>query len=136
MTLSNSQVLPAEQIKSMLKVAEKMDAGQLDELTESFVLVRAKRKAMEAKETEEELLAKAKQDFTPTEKRRYKSLINKRQNDTINEEEMKELWAFIEMSEELTVIRVENVLKLAALKGVPFQVMYDSIGYKKNRNVL
>ncbi len=136
MTASSGQALPKNSIDSMLKVAENMETKQLELLADSIVRISAKRRAETAKETEEELIAKVKWDFTDAERRRFRKLIKKRQTSEISEAEMNELWTFIEMSEELTVRRVENVLKLASLKGIPFQEMYDSLGFKKRRNVL
>lgn len=136
MATASSQIIPKEKMESLLKVAEKMDTTQLEQLADSILLIRARRRVDSSKETEAELLKKAMQDFTDAERRRFRRLIKKRQNDEINEDELQELFAYIEMSENLTARRVENVLKLAALKGIPFQEMYDQLGFKEHRNVL
>ncbi|MCU0349029.1 MAG: hypothetical protein MUC59_18970 [Saprospiraceae bacterium] len=136
MTASTGQAFPIKSMESLLKVAENMDTNQLELLADSIVMISTKRRAEAAKETVEELTVKAKWDFTETEKRRFKKLIRKRQIGEISDAEMNELWSFIEMSEELTVRRVENVMKLASLKGISFQEMFDSLGFKKKHNVL
>ncbi|MDP6353647.1 MAG: hypothetical protein QF473_00995 [Planctomycetota bacterium] len=67
---------------------------------------------------EARLLEEINRGPTTSEMEGYIALIRKRQSETITEDELDELRSFTQRMEELAVLRLKNLKKLAELRGV------------------
>ena len=73
------------------------------------------------------LLAEINRGPSSSEMESYIALIRKRQSETITEEELDELRAFTQRMEQLAVLRLKNLEKLAELRGVDIEELMGEL---------
>jgi hypothetical protein len=87
-------------------------------------------------EIEADLLARIRLNSTLPDaaQRRYKSLRRKIENETINEDELKELQFLTSRYESMSVERLASVIELAILRGTDFDTTWQELGLDKIRH--
>jgi hypothetical protein len=83
---------------------------------------------------EAKLLQIINHNFSETEQARFDKLIEKRQADTITDEELEELKALSTYSEEIAVERVKALTELATLRNKTVRELMKELDVKPHKN--
>jgi hypothetical protein len=120
-------------IKEQLKLRDRL--GQLPGRNKNGNRNGHQRKTRD--EIEADLLARIRLNSTLPDaaQRRYKSLRRKIENETINEDELKELQLLTSRYESMSVERLASVIELAKLRGTDFDTTWQELGLDKIRHV-
>lgn len=123
-------------VDSLISTAERMGDNDFERFADSIIQIQIKRKIAANPKSAAEIIEELKKDLTSKERKRYKALIIKSRNETISEAEHREILECSDKAEELSIYRVERVLKLAALLKLPFDTVWKQMWfYKKNNGI-
>ena len=104
-----------------------MGASELEAFTQNVLMLQAQRRAEHLSAAETELLQRI--EITPSfSDKRYRELIAKRQAETLTAEEYSELLSMTERMERYSVTRLEALIQLADLRGVPLDKLMRELG--------
>lgn len=104
--------------ESLLNAVVEMPEKEFDKFIEEAKKLRNGSKKISWTKDEIKIIEKIKEyKFSPEREKRFIKLIKKRQNEKISENELEELIKLSEEGEEMTVKRVELLVKLAIAKN-------------------
>ena len=116
---------------NLLKRVELLSADKLHTLMRHARSIQASRRKMNLYEHETQLLLAINQALTPEFSDRLSSLKAKLNAETINDSEHKELLKMIEKLETFDANRLENLGKLARLRGVGLKEVMQELDIRK-----
>lgn len=128
--------MPILQIKTeltkndLLRGVEQLETTDLEDFIREILQIRAKRKATKANKKEVELLQIINHNFTKTEQERFDELVKKRQKTIISPQELEELKALSNYSEEIAVERVKALTQLATLRNTNVRALMKDLNVK------
>jgi uncharacterized ubiquitin-like protein YukD len=105
--------LPFEQL---IQTVEQLDSSELEQLIAQTIKVKTKRKILSLPNDQSLLLQQITQYIPDQLQDRYDFLINKRQDNTLTDQEYQELINLGEHIEAIDVKRLENLTELAKLR--------------------
>ncbi len=124
--MPTTQIQPDQLLNAALQMPEK----EFQQFITRLFTAKASQRVPTLSERESELLLKINQGLPPTDARRMKALIAKRQSYTISEVELQELIRLTDESERLNVERLRHLLELAHLRGVTLDEVMAQLGIK------
>lgn len=111
----------------LLEAASQLSLPDLERFSEQVLTLQARRKAPSLSKTEADLLLKINQGLPVEVRRRYATLMEKRQAETLSEDEYQELLNLTDQVEMKQAERIEALGQLAQLRGEPVQKMMKSL---------
>ncbi|TAK47411.1 MAG: STAS/SEC14 domain-containing protein [Saprospiraceae bacterium] len=113
----------------------KLATPELEKFVDKISYIIARRKVPQPARRELELLAKIYEPLAPKTQQRYDLLYARMQQETITDEEHKELLKLIEISEQYNVEWLEALIELAQLKGISVEELMKQLGLNKRKSV-
>ena len=102
----------------LLKVVEQFNSNELDNFIQNVLLIKAGRNNTQKSKRETQLLNIIHHHFTDVEQIRFNELIQKREGNTISEEELTELIEWTNYSEQIAAERAKALYELSLLRQV------------------
>jgi len=102
----------------LIKIANQLETVELDEFIRDMIRIRANRKTDPKLQKEEELLLIINHNFSKKEQERFDELVTMRQTNNISDEDLMELIALTDYSEQIATERVNALTQLSKIKGV------------------
>jgi hypothetical protein len=124
--MENMQTTPS--VKAILTTVRQMPIAELEELVDQVIAIRAERVAPHLTADEGKLLARINKGLPTEDRNRMRSLIEKRDDETITAEEWRELAALNDQLELLHADRLAALAELANLKGVTLDEVMRQLG--------
>ncbi len=115
-------------VDELLKAVDNLSEPDLEHLVERALFIRARRKAPVSTSEETALLLEINQEIPSELCDRYEALLEKRDDETLNNTEYAELLEISNQIEGFGVKRVEALAKLATLRQVPLPKLMDDLG--------
>jgi hypothetical protein len=119
-----AQVAPED----LLKAIEQLESAELEEFVARAIALRARRRAPTLPADEAELLAQVNQGLPAEVQSRYDDLLNKRRAERLSPSEHDELLRLTDQVEGRAAERVQQLARLAQLRGVPLSRLLDDLG--------
>jgi DNA replicative helicase MCM subunit Mcm2 (Cdc46/Mcm family) len=125
-------VMPTIQIETeqLLNAALQMPQEEFEQFLAKLLSIKARERAPVLSERESELLLKINEGLSPTDAKRMKDMIAKRQSYTITEAELQELIRLTDEAERLNVERLKHLIELAHLRNVTLDQLMDQLGLR------
>ena len=124
--MENMQTTPS--VKAILTTVRQMPIAELEELVDQVIAIRAERVAPHLTADESKLLARINKGLPTDDRNRMRALIEKRDDETITEEEWRELAGLSDQLELLHADRLAALAELAKLKGVTLDEVMRQLG--------
>ena len=124
--------MPTIEIKEeqLLEAALQMSRPELERFVAKLFALKAREYAPVLSERESELLQKINQGLPPDAQQRLDELIRKRQDETIDQKELRELQRLTDQIEKCDVERLKLLTELANLRNVPLRKLIKQLGLK------
>jgi hypothetical protein len=119
---------PTMPLDELLQAANQLNEPDLETLTTQILTLRARRKTHVLDQQESELLQTINQGIPELLHHQYQILAQKRNAETIEEEEYEELLALSDRIEQLTADRVEALTQLAEIRQISLLQLMDDLG--------
>ena len=113
---------------TLLSAVEQLGAAELDGFVSQVLMLRARRRARSLPAAEAELLLRINRGLPPELRARVDYLEERREAESLTPEEHGELLTTVERIEALEAQRVEDLTKLAALRGVSLPALLEHLG--------
>lgn len=126
MTVINSGLFVS--LTELLYAANELDELDLDVLVDQILLLRAQRKSSVLSEDETRLLLQINQGVPEEMHQQYRSLVVKRDAETLTDDEYKTLLALSDRIEVLAASRAGALVQLANLRQIPLIQLMDNLG--------
>jgi hypothetical protein len=114
----------------LLNAALQMPEEEFQQFVTKLFTLKAGERVSALSQRESELLMNINLGLPPTDARRMKALIAKRQAYTLMEDELRELIRITDEAERLNVERLRHLLELAHLHGVSLDVVMEQLGIR------
>lgn len=114
----------------LLHAVEQLPGDELESFVAQVITYRARRNAPSLPHEEAELLERINMSLPEATLDRYRELIALRREERLTPEEHTELLAISDALETLHVQRMEDLIKLAAVRGVSLTRLVDDLGIK------
>jgi hypothetical protein len=114
----------------ILEEAKQLSLADLEHLVSQLLALQAERRSHSPFADEAALLLKINSGMSAETRERYLELIEKRRAESLSPTEHEELLQLSDWSEELQAERLEALLELSRLRGVPLRELMDSLGIK------
>ncbi len=118
-------------LNDLLSGVAQLDINELDEFVNQVLTLRAKRLAPTVSEQEADLLARINHGLSFESQKRYNHLVEKRQAETLTDEEHHTLLVLIEQVELADAERVKALTQLAQLRGVSVAELMESLDIRQ-----
>jgi hypothetical protein len=118
----------------LLKAVDALDASELDSFVAEVLALQARRRAPSLPPDEADLLVRINEGLPDELRARYDALHAKQEAEALTPEEHEELLRVIARVEDLQAERVENLARLARLRGVTLAALMDSLGIQGPRD--
>jgi len=115
-------------LTELLHAANELDELDLDVLVDQVLLLRAQRKSSVLSEDETRLLLQINEGIPEEMHRQYRSLVVKRDAETLTDDEYETLLALSDRIEVMAAARAESLVKLANLRQIPLMQLMDNLG--------
>ena len=115
-------------IDDILRGMANAELSEINALIDQLMRLRAQRSPIVLPDAEAELLLKINHAFPPEQRKRYDELTAQRRNGTISTEAYPELIELTDEMELLNAKRIENLGKLAQLRGVSLEAIMTQLG--------
>ena len=115
-------------LDEFLNAANQLSEPELDALLKQLWLLRARRRAPILPEQETHLLTQINQGIPADLHQLYQALTDKRDAETLTDEEYEELLQLSDRIEQITAQRLEALVNLATLRQVPLPQLMDDLG--------
>jgi hypothetical protein len=115
-------------IDELVQAANRLNEPDLDQLIDRVMVLRAKRKSPILSQAETELLLVINEGIPPDLHQRYQTLVEKRNAETLTEEEYQVLLDLSDRIEVLAAQRAAALLKLAELRQITLMQLMDDLG--------
>lgn len=125
-------IMPTVQIekKQLLEAVLQMPEQEMEQFIARAFSLKARQKTPALPEREAELLLKINQGLPSATQERLNELIDKRQAETINAKELRELRKLTDQVEKSDARRLELLTELAHLRDVPLRKLIKQLGLK------
>lgn len=107
-----------KELNKVLKVLPKLNLPELEEVMEQIVGIRKKKMPNVLSHVETELLRKINKPISATIQKQYDILLQKRNNDTLNDLEYEELLDLTSYIENQNVKRLSYLIELAKFRNI------------------
>lgn len=115
-------------LTELLHAANELDELDLDVLVDQVLLLRAQRKSSVLSEDETRLLLQINEGIPEEMHRQYRSLVVKRDAESLTDNEYETLLALSDRIEVMAAARAESLVKLANLRQIPLMQLMDDLG--------
>jgi hypothetical protein len=115
-------------IDELVQAANRLNEPDLDQLIDRVMVLRAKRKSPILSQAETELLLVINEGIPPNLHQRYQTLVEKRNAETLTNEEYQVLLDLSDRIEVLAAQRAAALLKLAELRQITLMQLMDDLG--------
>jgi hypothetical protein len=115
-------------LDELLDAANKLNESDLETLINRMLLIRAQRKVPILSSEEASLLTQINQGIPSDLHEHYCGLAQKRDAETLTDEEYEELLQISDRIEVLNAQRIEALVKLAALRQISLQQLMGELG--------
>jgi hypothetical protein len=115
-------------LNELLHAANELDELDLDVLVDQILLLRAQRKSSVLSEDETRLLLQINQGVPEEMHQQYRSLVVKRDAETLTDDEYETLSALSDRIEVLAAARAGALVQLANLRQIPLMQLMDNLG--------
>ena len=115
-------------LTELLHAANELDELDLDVLVDQVLLLRAQRKSSVLSEDETRLLLQINEGIPEEMHRQYRSLVVKRDAETLTDDEYETLLALSDRIEVMAAARAESLVKLANLRQISLMQLMDDLG--------
>jgi hypothetical protein len=115
-------------LDELLKAANQLDKTDLETLLNRLLLMRARRQAPILPTQEASLLIQINQGIPMDLYQQYQTLAEKRDAETLTDQEYQTLLQLSDRIEQLTAHRLEALVNLATLRQVPLLQLMDDLG--------
>lgn len=124
--------MPMMQIETeqLLHAALQMPRAEMEQFVRRLFVLQAREEIAYTALAEAELLSKIKQDIRPAARRRMNMLIERRQADQINQEELAELIQLTNEAEDFNTERLKYLIELSALRDMPLDELMQQLSIK------
>jgi hypothetical protein len=124
--MENTEISPS--VNAILATVRQMPVSELEQLVDQVIAIRAERIAPHLTADEEALLARINQGLPAEDRARMRTLIEKRDDETLTAEEWRELAALTDRLELLHADRLDALAELAMLRGVTLDEVMNQLG--------
>ena len=114
----------------LLEAVGQFNATELEQFVAEVIALRAKRQAPSLSRQESELLMRINQHLSADLQARFDELVARRQDETLSNDEHEELLRLTEQVENMDVVRIEALARLAQLRGISVDDLMDQLGVK------
>ncbi len=111
-----------------------MGKRDLETFVQKALLVQAEKRTSVLSSEESELLQAINETLTEKEWSRFYELVEKRQEENITKEELKELIKLTDRTEEISGNRLHAIIKLAGLRKISIEEALKLFGYPRKAN--
>ena len=115
-------------VDELLKAVDSLSEPDLDNLVQRALFVRASRKTNVLTAAETDLLLEINQGIPAQVHDRYEVLLEKRDDETLTEDDYRELLDLSNQIESFGVERIEALAKLATFRQVSLPKLMDDLG--------
>jgi hypothetical protein len=112
----------------LVQAAARLGTGELELLVRQLLALRAQRQAPRLSEMETALLLEVNRGLDEQARERFHVLVERRRADQLTTAEHEELLRTTEKIEQQDVQRLQALLKLAQLRGMPLRSLMDELG--------
>ena len=133
MTVSNTTISPS--ITDVMQAAEQLTTYDLVHLIQELLRLRFRRQAPTVSAQETKLLEKINQALPVETQVRYEYLIERSLDEMLTTEEHAELISLNQRTEQMSVERLENLIKLSKIRQIAVPKLMEQIGLPKPRYV-
>jgi hypothetical protein len=112
----------------LLQAVDQLDTVDLEQFVSRVLALRARRAAPSAPPEEAALLLQINRGLPADVRERLERLNEKSEDEALTPEEHAELLGLVAQVEALEVERIENLSRLARLRGVPLTALMDELG--------
>lgn len=116
--------------EQLFKAVERMPQNELEKFVTRLLALRAQPEVPRLSEVESELMLNINRGVPLELQHRYDELIDKRREETLNEDEYSELLRLTDEVEKLDVERMECLMELARLRKKPLKTLMQELGIK------
>lgn len=117
--------------EQLLQAVERLPAEELDAFAARVIALRARREMPRLPADETALLLQINRaGLEPEQQARFDELVVKRQDETIDPAELRELVQLTDTAEQQDVARLEALAELARLRGTTVRVLMDALGIR------
>lgn len=116
--------------EELLTAIDQLDAAELRPFVSKVLARTARRLATHLERRESELIEKINRALPPEAEMRYRELIAARQAESLSSAELEELLALTDRAEHLQAERMEHLIDLAQMRGVPLTDLMHELGIK------
>lgn len=124
------QITSEVSTEQLLHSVANLPANDLEAFVTKVLTLRAKLKAPSLPTTEAQLLTQINQGLSAQEQTRWTQLEQKRQAETLTTEEHQELLTLNDKMEQLNVIRMQALTKLAFIRQISITTLMQNLGIR------
>mgnify|MGYP001268990111 CR=1 FL=1 len=129
--MTTIQIHSEVSLAELLNGVKMLDTVALENFADEVLAIRAQRRAPTLSQEESEVLLQINQGLPMAVRTRFAELNEKRQAETLTEEEHTELLGLIDQIEAHDVERVKNLGKLAQLRHIPVRALMKQLGIQR-----
>lgn len=124
------QITSEVSTEQLLHSVANLPANDLEAFVTKVLTLRAKLKAPSIPNTEVQLLTQINQGLSAQEQARWTQLEQKRQAETLRPEEHQELLKLNDQMEQLNVVRIQALTKLAFIRQISITTLMQNLGIR------
>ena len=124
------QITSEVSTEQLLHSVANLPANDLEAFVTKVLTLRAKLKAPRISNTEVQLLTQINQGLSAQEQARWTQLEQRRQAETLRPEEHQELLKLNDQMEQLNVVRIQALTKLAFIRQISITTLMQNLGIK------
>ena len=117
-------------VDQLLQDVARLGSGELEQFTDRFLALRARRRAPSLPKREAELLQLINRGLPAEVRQRYDALNDKLHAETITDEEHQVLLGLIEQVKQSDVERLRHLIELAQLRQLSLDELMDQLGWR------
>lgn len=129
-----SQPAISTAVGQLIHQAEQLRPNEFEQFLLSILALNARRISKGLPLEETLLLKKINMEFSPNKMERFLLLDEKRQQETLTQDEHRELLSLVRQLEKYDAEKLQLVGQLALLRGVPFDALLKQLGLYQTRH--
>ena len=129
--MTNVQTLSEPNVDQLLQSVARLGNQELEQFTDRFLMLRARRRAPSLPKREAELLQLINRGLSPEKWQRYNDLNDALSAENITGEEHQELLGLIEQVEQFDAERLRHLIELAQLRQLSLDELMDQLGIRR-----
>jgi hypothetical protein len=118
-------------VPELCKAVAQLERSEFDKIVGQLLILQAQFKANGLEAIPDELRQKITGTLPPEQQQRYQELIEKRQSESLTDNEYHELLELGEKAEQLQVERIEYLSELAEYQGISLTALMQNLGIKE-----